>query len=370
MMTFKLYLLLEFCSAFATAGIMGTCFVFNSEWSTAKYRVYLNAIALMWDTMPTVGVGLAGWYFEDNFAGYKLALAVPGFFMIIAYAAIRESPQWLLAKHKYKPAIDSMKLAGRINGRPPHKKLLEQIQVESICSSLGQPVRGQEVPKTELRNQAIVRSVFAQKCLVLRLAIMSSVWFSALCGFYGVVLASKDVHHHKYTGFVITGLAEIPGTLLATVLLDRIGRRRTIAASLFICGLMLIMSTCTPVGYARMILILVGRAAVKGAMIGLGTYTAELWPTAARNTLFSLSALCGRLGGIVASVSVLLTVYSVHLPLILNGSSAMIASVLLMCLLPETLNTKLPDTVDEAIEIGKKAAKISANDRASADDVE
>lgn len=360
MMTFELYLILELCTAISTAGVLGACYVFNSEWVTARYRVHLNSIASVLNSLHVVGIGLAGWYYEDSFYDYKMALAAPAFFMAISYVSVKESPQWLLAKRKYKQAIESVIRAGRINGRPPHEKIIDQIQAESLYNDFSQTNFGstKDVPKIKHRNEVTVRSVLSQKTLAFRLFIMSLVWFFAVYAYYGIAIASRNVHDNKYISFVLIGLAEIPGTFLVTILMDRIGRRMTIGATLLVCGASLMMSTQTTVQAYQIVMYFTGRMTNKAAVLGLSTYTTEIWPTAARNTLFSISGLCGRLGGIFATLAVLLDKYYTYLPIILNGSVTIAASILLFAFLPETLHCgKLPDTVDEALAIGKNVDK-------------
>lgn len=359
-MSLDLYLLLELCVAFTTAGVLGCCYVFNSEWVPARYRVYLNAIASVANSLHPAGIGLIAWYFNDSFYLYKLALSLPGILMLLAYLPIRESPQWLLSKHKYTETIDCITTAGKINRRPPQKKLIEQIQAESLYYDFARTTTTAQEPSTgKQSDQVTMRSVLRQRSLAFRLFITSLVWVFAEFAYYGIIMGSRNVHSNMYISFVFIGLAEIPGTFLAAVLLDRIGRRKTIAANLLVCGLMLIVSTQMTEQVLQMIMFFIGRAAMKAALLGVGTYTTELWPTATRNTLFSICALSGRFGGIFAS-SVLLTECSVYLPVILTGSATIWASVLLFTFLPETLHcTKLPDTVDEAVAIGKRIERAS-----------
>lgn len=368
-MSYELYVILELCVAFTTAGVLGCCYVFNSEWVPARYRVYLNSIASIANSLHPAGIGLIAWYFEDSFYLYKLMLALPGFFMLIFYAVIRESPQWLLAKHKYAKTIDCITFAGKINGRPPHKKTIQQIQAESLYNEFAQTTSAaaQEPSKRNQSNQVTVGAVLKQKSLAFRLCIISLVWIFSEYAYFGIIMGSRNVYDNKYVSFVFIGTAEIPGTLLGTVLLNRIGRRRTIGANLLVCGLLLIISTHMTVQLHQLIMFFVGRTAIKAALLGLGTYTTELWPTATRNTLFSMCALCGRFGGIFASLSVLLIKYYVYFPVILTGSATICASILLMAFLPETLHcARLPDTVDEALAIGKSVEAKSVHECADA----
>lgn len=68
--------------------------------------------------------------------------------------------------------------------------------------------------------------------------------------------------------------------------------------------------------------------------------------------------MAGRLGSILASMSVVLVEYHVDLPAVLYASGAILGSVLLFSFLPETMHCeKLPNTVEEALAIGKGVKK-------------
>lgn len=79
-----------------------------------------------------------------------------------------------------------------------------------------------------------------------------------------------------------------------------------------------------------------------------------MWPTTVRNTAFNICALFGRMGGILATLTVLLASYYADLPVLLYGSSTIVAAILLFAFLPETKNLKkLPDSIEETINIGR-----------------
>lgn len=74
--------------------------------------------------------------------------------------------------------------------------------------------------------------------------------------------------------------------------------------------------------------------------------------------------MAARFGTMLASISVLSNKFYAHLPVILYGSAALFGSVLLFAFLPETANCKLPDTIEEAVAIGKPKRKKTDGDGA------
>lgn len=359
LMSFQLYGALEFLTAFVTAGVLGAACTYNMEWVTAAYRSYVNCTSLLMDALHPTVLGLAAWYFHASFVAFKLSLALSGFVMILVYFMLTESPQWLLARRKYSRLIASIAKAGKVNGRPPSAKLIEQIQREP-----------QQTPKEvhndgsgDDGNRVTIRDLFGHKALVVRLAVLSFCWLSAVFAFYGIMLGSTKVHDNKYVSFILIGLAAIPGALLPMITLDRAGRRMTIGIALLVMGAMLLISTqlSTDLEAIQLALFFISRAAVKIATAGLSTYTTELWPTVVRNRAFNICSFFGRIGGILGTLSVMLARYYSRLPLILYGTTAIVAAILLFALLPETKDCgKLPDTIDEALAIGRPTKRQSA----------
>lgn len=110
--------------------------------------------------------------------------------------------------------------------------------------------------------------------------------------------------------------------------------------------------------YLPLIVFLGGKFSITIAFSAVYVYTAEIFHTPLRNSILGFCSMTGRIGSIIAPQMPLLEVYMTSLPLLLFGIVAVVASIL--CLyFPETVGTKLPDTIHEAMSIGKlkKAAK-------------
>lgn len=345
-------MVLEFLVTFTASGILGTCYVFNMEWTTAKHRIYLNCLASFTNALHPIGLGLAAWYLEDNFVAFKMVMGAPGFFLVLFYLYLREPPQWLLARRNYSRAIKSIKHAGKINRHPPSTKFLEQIQSQSIDST----DKLNNLPNDNQSGRITMLSIVKEKILAMRLVVLSIVWFCTMFAYYGILLSSTNVHENKYTSYMLIGIAEVPGAVIGIFTLDRFGRRLTIGVSLLVYGSMLILASQLPAHQqiARLILFFLSRTALKTSFLGMSTFTTEMWPTTVRTTAFNICALFGRMGGIIATLTVLLATYYAVLPVLLYGSSTILAAILLFAFLPETKYLKkLPDSIEETINIGR-----------------
>lgn len=356
-MTLELYLGLEFVIAVSLAGILGACYVYLMEWASAKYRVYLTCIGSFLDASHTIFVGFAAWYFERDFTGFRLLLAMPGLCVIFLYFILGESPRWLLTRHNKTKMIKTIAKAGTINGRPLLQKTIGRIENDSM-----QTQSTDQISMNEGVEEVTLLNLLKRKILAFRLFILAMIWLFTIFAYYGIVMISKQAHENKYVSYVVVGLAELPGVLATTVLLDRFGRRLTIGIPLLVYGFVLILSAflSDELGALKMALLVIGRGAIITEFIALSTYTNELWPTAVRNTTINICSMAGRVGSIIASLSVLLVNYFEHLPVILYGSVTIVGAVLLFAFLPETGDCdKLPDTIEEAEAIGRSTKKPS-----------
>lgn len=353
-MTFELYWVLELLASLSTTGMIGAGLIYNMEWVTAKYRVRMNAIILFMDiVMMYAGIGLAAWYFADNFIAYKLALALPGLIIIFLYFILEESPQWLLTQNKYNRIIKSITKAAKINRKPVTATTLRHIEILSVLSSA-------EIAADDRSMKLTLIDLLKQKTMAFRLLVASLVWLCGFFAYYGVLLGSAKVHSNKYFSFLLIGLADVLGAILNAFLMDRIGRRLSIGGAFPVYAILLLASVqlSPDQEIIKLILFVISKTAIAEALIGLYLYTTEFWPTSVRNTAYNMTTTVGRFGSILASLSVFLSEYYVHLPMFLYASSAIIGSILLFAFLPETMNCdKLPDTIEEALVIGRRRQK-------------
>ncbi len=65
------------------------------------------------------------------------------------------------------------------------------------------------------------------------------------------------------------------------------------------------------------------------------------------------SSMCARVSGVISPIILLLQKYWKPLPLVVFGSSSVIAGLLIL-LLPETLKENLPETLQDGESFGRK----------------
>lgn len=97
-------------------------------------------------------------------------------------------------------------------------------------------------------------------------------------------------------------------------------------------------------------------------------FTAEQFPTPVRNVGLGASSMMARVGGILAPYINALSAKWQPFPLIIFGAMAFVSG-LLSLLLPETLNKKLPETIEEGERFGKKVKSKKDIENANAEEL-
>ena len=83
------------------------------------------------------------------------------------------------------------------------------------------------------------------------------------------------------------------------------------------------------------------------------TVTAELFPTTIRSTTAGIGVMMGGFGGFFGLAVQSLAQYWSPLPFLIIGSSCIFAA--LLCLfIPETKGEPMPETIEDALNLGKK----------------
>ena len=115
----------------------------------------------------------------------------------------------------------------------------------------------------------------------------------------------------NYIDLLWTTLAEVPGVLLAMLLIDRLGRKKTIALGLFIFIIsVLVLLFCIQ---SRLVLtgaLSVSRAMISGVFQCVIIYTPEVYPTHLRATGMGAAGAMARIGAMITPMVAQVLVHS------------------------------------------------------------
>ncbi|XP_077294525.1 organic cation transporter protein-like isoform X2 [Arctopsyche grandis] len=273
----------------------------------------------------------------------------PAILLICYFWLIPESVRWLVSKGKSEEAGRQLLRAAQINKVTLSSKSLEVLNVSS----------SEHLPSEEVITKSPLLQILRSPTLMVRLICCSFWWITCTFTYYGLSLNSVSLSGNIYVNFILVSLVEIPGYITYYFTVDRFGRKICLSIAFLGSGISCIAFAFVPadINGLKIFLYLFGKFCITIAFTVVYVYTTELFPTQLRHSLLGTCSMFGRMGSIVAPQTPLLSVYMESLPLILFGGTSIVSGCMVL-FFPETLNTKLPDTIEEAENISK-----SKNDR-------
>lgn len=264
-------------------------------------------------------------------------MAACSLFALIVRRGVPESPRWYAATGQLDKAEETLikfeERVARSSGRPLPAP-------EPVVHSLS--VGSAKVPIVELFGPVYRR----------RTIMMWTVWFCTLLGYYGIttwmgkLLSDAGMTTAKSIGYVVLmALWGIPGFLLSSVLLERVGRKPVIA------GFILLSAAAAYVygGASSETELLVTGSIMQffffGMWSALYAYTPEVFPNRARATGCGTSSALGRVGALIGPlvVPVVLQAYGAKAAFLVAAVFFVLGGLIVLVLGPETKNKVLED---------------------------
>ena len=239
-----------------------------------------------------------------------------------------------------------------------------RLEMESVSRDL--------VSRQDARRPPDITDILRVPVLRKRACILFFVWFSVSICYYGITYYVPNLFGDRHLNFILGGGIELAAYLLAFVVLGGFGRRGPLCAYLTLSGVLCIsmvlvkhfLSNDTAnVPAIVTALALIGKAAVVSCFCIIFLYSSEVFPTVIRTVGVGSCTFFGRLGSLLAPQVLLLGELLLAgmpglVPFLVFGSLCLVAALLVLYL-PETLNTKLPDTIEEAVAQAAKTIKSS-----------
>ncbi|XP_046359527.2 organic cation transporter protein-like isoform X1 [Haliotis rufescens] len=350
---FASLIIIRFLTGCGTTSVGIACYVMAIELVAPAKRVYTGMGGLfLWMLGMLLMSGVA--YFLRDWHNYVLALAGPSVFFLSYWWIVPESPRWLMSKGRFEEAEVIIRKFAKVN-----KTTLPEDMFDGKC------VEETDTPKGKL-SELLTNRTLAIRCLIINFH-----WAVCSLIYYGLTLNVTNLSGNVIINFVLSGLVEAVGYVLTLFLLNRLGRK-WLHCSFLLGGGLACLATIFPVLYAAedskwtlVVLSLGGKMGAAGAFSTLYIFTVELYPTPVRNTAVGVGSMCSRIGGIIspyiADLSMLVKGgFGEALPLMVFGCAAVSAGVLTF-FLPETLNQDLPETIEDAKNIGRSGSKCASN---------
>ncbi|XP_050391448.1 organic cation transporter protein [Patella vulgata] len=340
---------LRFFTGLAMSGIFMTSFVIGLELVGPSKRTIAGMVIMVFWAIGLFVLTICA-YLIRNWKTLTLVTSVPAIFFLSYWWLIPESARWLLSKGRNEEAEEIIRKAAKVNNTELPPKLFDKSTLD-------------DGPKAKIWQ------LFTTPSLLFRTLIIFFNWFVVSMVYYGLGLNVSNLSGDSYLNFTIANIAETVSYALCILLLDRLGRK-VLHCSAMLLGGIACLATMFPVIYGdkshewlTTTLSMIGKLGASGAFAIIYVFAGELFPTILRNSALGASSTCARVGGMISPYIADLGLLvggelKTALPLIVFGSAS-VAAGLLSLFLPETLNRKLPDTIDDAKQFtsGKKSGR-------------
>ncbi|CAH0548140.1 unnamed protein product [Brassicogethes aeneus] len=331
-----------------TSGVFLVAYVIALEMVGPKNRTLAGTIIHMFFSLGYMLLAVIAYYITE-WRRLQLALTLPGVLFLCYWFIIPESTRWLLSKNRVSEAKKLVKSAAKVNKVTITEDVMDIYLVPE-----------HKVPEAH-EKQASILDIFKYPNLRNRALIIFFDWFANNITYYGLSWNTNNLAGNPYWNFVISGAVEIPAYTFLILTLNRWGRKLVMCGCMILAGVALLL-TAIPQNPQWLVITLamIGKLSITASYGAVYIFSTEQFPTVIRNAGLGAGSTCARLGSILAPYINVLSKVWVPLPLITYGFLALFGGCLSL-LLPETLNKKLPQTIEEGNTFGRKIREIPVN---------
>uniref|UniRef100_A0A4W3J5Q8 Solute carrier family 22 member 16 n=1 Tax=Callorhinchus milii TaxID=7868 RepID=A0A4W3J5Q8_CALMI len=359
------FIIVRFLLALVSSGYLVVVFVYVTEYTGLKARTWASMHVHAYFAAGIMVVALVG-YLVRAWRYYQLVLSLVTIPFIFCCWLLPETPWWLLAKGRHEEVQKLMATIARWN-KVDISCQLSLAQMNSSENAMDKEITKEETVTKEEKISIV--DLFRDWNMAKRTITIWLVWFTGSLGYYVSSLGSVSLGGNEYLNLFLAGAVELPSYIIACFVMDKLGRRNTLAPSLFLTGLACFLSMVVPqdIEALSITLSMIGKFAIALAFGLIYLYTAELYPTIIRSLAVGSGSMMARVGSTVAPFCVLLSAVWIFLPQLIVGVMAFVTGLLTL-MLPETLGKPLTQTFQEATELQAKVklAKIKGASQAEA----
>ncbi|GAB2224791.1 hypothetical protein Droror1_Dr00005568 [Drosera rotundifolia] len=295
---------------------------------------------------------------------WLLALsAVPASFLLVFYFKTPESPRYLCTKGRKQDAVKVLEDLARVNrAELPHGILVsdsQQDEVNGLSSESSKP----KSSCFRVQGVQLLLKLFSRQLLRSTLLIWV-VFFGNAFAYYGLVLLTTELTGESsscggnqtkvaksdavnYKDVFITSFAELPGLLVAALMIDKVGRKLSMSSMFFLCFVFLFPLVFHQRGSITTAVLFSCRACIMATETIVYIYCPEVYPTTVRTTGVGVASAVGRIGGMVCPLVAVSLVQGCHRVTAISLFEAVVlVSGLSVLLLPlETKGRELKDNI-------------------------
>ncbi|XP_039303860.1 organic cation transporter protein isoform X2 [Solenopsis invicta] len=335
------YVIFRLIVGSTTSGVFLVAYVIALEMVGPKKRLVAGVgCQLFFTTGYILTAGFA--YFITDWRMLQVAITVPSIAFLLYWWFIPESARWLLTKGRLQEAKDLLQRASLENGVEMPSEALDTLLNNNSEDSM---------PDT---RKPSLFDLFRYPNLRRKSILLFFNWLVNSGTYYGLSWHASNLGGNDYVNFVISGVVEVPAYTFLIFTLNRWGRKIILCGCMMLSGLALLATLFVPPNMPWLIvcLAMIGKLAITSSYGAIYVFTAEQFPTVIRNVGLGASSTFARIGGVIAPYVNHLSEIWIPLPLVIFGSCALLSG-LMSLLLPETLNKKLPESIQDGELFGK-----------------
>lgn len=311
-------------------------YILIMEYVSSEYRSIMgNVPILIFLTASMCAMPWLAWASAD-WALFTVGIHAPQVLCVAFYWLLPESARWLLGQGRVKDTLRILKTAARINGKTLSPATLQELQDFGLRKA---EEKRPKVNVLDLFKTPVLRRRFLLLCLM---SITLSIAYDAH------MRNTAHIGPSVFFTFTLAGFVELPADLLTMLLMEKLGRRHTLVGTVVVGGLSCLAVAAVPADAHTAILVLamVGRFLITmSGNVGL-QYKVEVLPTVARAQGMAFIHTIGFVAAFLSPYVVYLSKFGHFLPYTILGVVTIVGG-LVCVLLPETLDQKLPDSLED-----------------------
>ncbi|XP_068597090.1 solute carrier family 22 member 7-like [Brachionichthys hirsutus] len=333
--SFILFVVLRFLTGVGLAGVPNNTMVLSIEWVDIGHRALISVIGgLSWCAglmlLPAVA------FLTRDWRTLVMAVTAPLGLTLLTFWWIPESARWLLVNGEVERAQFYLDRCAKFNKRP---KLSSDLILDTLSDM--------KIMEEQSKGYTYLDLIKTPK--MRKLTVLTGIlWFGVGFTYYGLSFNILDFGLNLYVTHFVFAAIEVPFRMMTYWFLGAVGRRRCQAGSLLLTGICIAANMFVPTGlwYVRAAVAIFGKGLAGFSFTAVYLYTAELYPTILRQRGMGYTSFLCRVGVSVAPLILLLGDVWPALPHIIFCFGVFLSGLLCL-LLPETLNAKLPETIDD-----------------------
>ncbi|XP_042237110.1 solute carrier family 22 member 7-like isoform X2 [Homarus americanus] len=323
-----------FLASTSFPSILELSLIITLEQVSPGWRARITSTSFIMWTAGMCLLPLLAWLTRD-WVLLGVITTVPFFLLILCWWFLPESPRWMLSRNNIDKCAELMKRIARRNRKEVPEKLDETLQ---------------SIAKTHNSEKNYGALQLFQNSTVLFRTFLLTVCYSCYNLFYyGLTYNISNLSGNEFINFFLLAITELPSNLLGWWMSDFLGRRWTTAGCSLLAAITALINVFLINGaqWVPILVLIISKMFVTISFMVVYVQCAEIYPTTHRSCGTGLSSLVSSIFGTTAPYIAYSDTYGSWMPYLILSAIGIIGFIF-ASLIPETLNTDLPQSLLDA----------------------